>query len=117
MIKIFCFNCGKEIDEHSNFCMYCGTKLISNNVMNENSLEAHSPSFVDEIYGIKFQIPVGFETIDGVDNKGIGLTTEYNRVYSNSIKTIKISVSSISSHHFNWDLNKNRRFDDVEKNY
>lgn len=28
----FCHNCGKENDESSNFCIYCGTKLINDSI-------------------------------------------------------------------------------------
>lgn len=28
----FCHNCGKENEDSSNFCMYCGTKLIKNSI-------------------------------------------------------------------------------------
>lgn len=111
---MYCSNCGKQIVDDSNFCSYCGVKVTSLENIDESSPSDVSPSFTDRIYGIDFQIPEGFETTDGVDNKGIGMTVEYNRVYSNGGETIEISVSSAGGG-FRWDLSKNRRFDDVDK--
>lgn len=87
----------------------------SDDVMNEDSSETLSPSFTDTIYGINFQIPEGYETFDGTDNKNMYTSTSYDRSYMGpDANVIRISVATTQGG-FYWDLNQNRAYDDVDK--
>ncbi len=189
MGKIFCEECGTELDESMNFCSNCGISLgddentssTSNEVkedkttsLNENSVtlkeepkkvnkskysnttkvflgiagvciiifivgviliggaimnsstdddyysedtasETLSPSFTDTIDGISFQIPKGFETFDGTDNRNMGTSITSDRLYMGpDAGLIRISVSTTQGN-FYWDLSQNRAYDDVDK--
>ena len=176
MGKIYCSECGTELDDAVNFCSNCGTPLdddvsmksvgksgVSNDLstkakksnktnysssskillgiagfflvivilgivvigsaminssddtIDESSSETLSPSFTDSIYGINFQIPEGYETFDGTDNKNMGTSTTYDRSYLGpDANIIQISVSTTIGN-FYWDLSQSRSYDDVDK--
>lgn len=88
----------------------------NNNVNNNvNPKESLSPSFTDNIYGINFQIPEGYETLGGTDNQNKGTMVVYDRNYMGpNGSSIDISVSTAKGS-FYWDLTQNREYDDVEK--
>ena len=182
MGKIYCAECGTELDESMNFCSNCGAPLDdkstnltsneikkdSNNHSNENSLKIKekpktnnkyststkvflgvagvsiilfiigiivigsvitnsidntdsnvdtsnlSPSFTDTICGINFQIPEGYETFDGTDNKNMGTSTKWDRSYIGpNASMISISVSTTQGN-FYWDLSQNRAYNDMD---
>ena len=39
---MFCPNCGKEINDNSNFCLYCGHKFIEDESTKEEEMYSHS---------------------------------------------------------------------------
>ncbi|WP_407411193.1 hypothetical protein [Methanobrevibacter sp.] len=83
--------------------------------ISDSSSETLSPSFTDTIYGINFQIPEGYETFSGTDNKNKGTMVTYDRSYLGPDgNIIEISISTTQGS-FYWDLSQNREYDDVEK--
>ena len=44
LIKMFCKNCGKQIDENSKFCMNCGTAIDDSTIKYENSEKSDNMS-------------------------------------------------------------------------
>ncbi len=184
MGKIFCSQCGTELDDSMNFCSNCGepiedetvaslsdeVKEDDNNSPIENSVKIKekpkkdsnskystttkvflgiagvciiifivltgsaimnsthdtnysentasktlSPSFTDTIDGISFQIPEGFETFDGTDNKNKYTSTTSDRSYLGpDAALLRISVSTAQGNYY-WDLSQNRAYNDVDK--
>jgi hypothetical protein len=44
---MFCINCGKEIPDNSNFCLYCGASLIQKDIINIVEKKGKSLVIVD----------------------------------------------------------------------
>lgn len=78
---MYCKNCGKQIENDSNFCMYCGTKV--NNVSSENK---------------KVDMPAVFESAVFIDSLFVKQSIEEVKSFHPNIKEEDISLSEIISH-------------------
>jgi hypothetical protein len=120
---MFCSNCGKEINDTSRFCCFCGAKVISikksmtnketnsHKNINKFSQSNDSSSFIENLYGINFRIPADLKTTGGADNEHDGGIIMYSRQYSGRFNFAINVATNIKGY---WDLSINRQFDDVE---
>lgn len=77
---MYCKNCGKQIENDSNFCMYCGTKV--NNLGSENK---------------KANMPSVFESAVFIDSLFVKQSIDEVRSFLPDIKEEDISLSEIIS--------------------